>query len=64
MSSVVIHRIINAFGVEMSLNDVCCFVPVWYGVSGTFCLGLLTSECSNSWCVADAALLASAAHAT
>jgi dolichyl-diphosphooligosaccharide--protein glycosyltransferase len=34
---------------HMSLNDVCCFVPVWYGVLGTFFLGLLTMECTGSW---------------
>jgi hypothetical protein len=28
----------------MSLNDVCCFVPVWFGVSGTIFLAFLTSE--------------------
>ena len=55
MSSVLIHRIINALGVEMSLNDVCCFVPVWFGVSGTFFLAFLTSECSQSWSTGAAA---------
>ena len=33
----------------MSLNDVCVFVPAWFGVSATCFLGLLTAECSNSY---------------
>jgi dolichyl-diphosphooligosaccharide--protein glycosyltransferase len=33
----------------MSLNDVCCYVPVWFGVSATCFLGLITAECSGSY---------------
>jgi len=32
----------------LSLNDVCCFVPAWFGVSASIFLGLLTTECSRS----------------
>ena len=32
----------------MTLNDVCCFVPAWFGVSASILLGLLTGECSGS----------------
>jgi dolichyl-diphosphooligosaccharide--protein glycosyltransferase len=32
----------------MSLNDVCVFVPAWFGVSATCFLGLLAKECSGS----------------
>jgi len=32
----------------MSLNDVCCFVPAWFGVIASGLLGLLTWECSGS----------------
>ena len=28
----------------MSLNDVCCYVPAWFGVSATAFVGLLTYE--------------------
>jgi len=35
-------------GIAMSLNDVCCFVPAWFGVVATMFLGLLTQECSGS----------------
>ena len=34
---------------EMTLNDVCVYMPAWYGVSATLFLGLLTSEFSGSW---------------
>ena len=33
---------------KMSLNDVCCFVPAWFGSSATLFLGLLAGECSMS----------------
>ena len=33
----------------MSLNDVCVFVPAWFGVSATCFLGMLTTECSGSY---------------
>lgn len=33
----------------LSLNDVCCLVPAWFGVSASWALGLLTAECSGSW---------------
>jgi dolichyl-diphosphooligosaccharide--protein glycosyltransferase len=33
--------------IAMSLNDVCCFVPVWFGVVATTFLGLLTYECTG-----------------
>ena len=39
----------------MSLNDVCVYVPAWFGVSATVFVGLLASECSNSWSVGAAA---------
>ena len=40
---------------SMSLNDVCVYVPAWFGVSATVFVGLLASECSNSWSVGAAA---------
>ena len=30
----------------MSLNDVCCYIPVWFGVIATFFTGLVAYECS------------------
>ena len=49
MSSVFIWRFLNeVVGYEMSLNDVCVYVPVWFGVSATLLLGLMTYEFSRS----------------
>ena len=36
---------------QMSLNDVCVFVPAWFGVSASVFLGLLAKECSGSYAV-------------
>ena len=33
----------------MSLNDVCCLVPAWFGVSASFLLAMLALECSGSY---------------
>ena len=50
LSSVAIWRVMNEWlGYSMTLNDVCCYVPVWFGVTATLFLGLLTYECSGSW---------------
>jgi len=35
-------------GIEMSLNDVCVFVPAWFGVLATLHLALLTYECTSN----------------
>jgi len=48
ISAVAIWKGLEAIGMPMSLNDVCCYVPVWFGVSATIFLGLLTLECSGS----------------
>jgi dolichyl-diphosphooligosaccharide--protein glycosyltransferase len=49
-SSVAIWNFLKALGksYEMSLNDVCVFVPCWFGVAATFFTGLMTTECSGS----------------
>jgi len=58
ITSVAIWRLLNeVVGVKMSLNDVCVFVPVWFGVSATLLLGLLTYECSRSANAAVAACM-------
>jgi dolichyl-diphosphooligosaccharide--protein glycosyltransferase len=38
----------NVVGVEMSLNDVCCYVPCWGGMAATLFMGLWATECSGS----------------
>ena len=48
IASVGIWRALNMLGVEWSLNDVCVFVPVWFGVAATMALGLLAAETSGS----------------
>uniref|UniRef100_A0A7S3B345 dolichyl-diphosphooligosaccharide--protein glycotransferase n=1 Tax=Haptolina ericina TaxID=156174 RepID=A0A7S3B345_9EUKA len=55
ISAVAIWKALAAIGNPMSLNDVCCYVPVWFGVSATVFLALLTKECSGSWVSASAA---------
>ena len=50
ITSVVIWNTLKWMGGawKMSLNDVCCFVPAWFGSSATLFLGLLAGECSMS----------------
>ena len=31
----------------MILNDVCCYVPCWFGMSASFFTGLIAYECSG-----------------
>ena len=33
-------------GDSMSLNDVCCYIPAWFGVIASLFTGLITYECS------------------
>ena len=55
LSAVAIWEGLKGSSWAMSLNDVCCYIPAWFGVSATLFLGLLTYECSKS---ANAALAA------
>jgi len=58
ISAVAIKRILNALGNPITLNDVCCYVPVWFGVTATWFLSLFAAECSGSRsCGAFAALI-------
>ena len=57
IASVTLWKILGVFGADMSLNDVCVYVPVWFGVIATLLLGLLTFECSRSANAATAATL-------
>lgn len=52
-----IWRFLNFLGPawEMTLHDVCVFIPAWFGVASTAFLGLLTFECTRS---VDAAICA------
>eukprot|EP00128_Syssomonas_multiformis_P010615 Colp12_sorted_trinity150504_noHs@32866 len=40
---------ILGYSIRMSLNDVCVFVPAWFGASASVFTGLLTREVSGSW---------------
>ena len=31
---------------SMSLNDVCCYIPAWFGVIASMLVGLITYECT------------------
>jgi len=60
ITSVAIWRTLNELlNYEISLNDVCCYVPAWFGTIATCLLGFITSECSGSWSagVASAAIM-------
>jgi dolichyl-diphosphooligosaccharide--protein glycosyltransferase len=47
--SVGIWRVLNeVLGISMTLNDVCCYVPAWFGAIATVFLGLVTWECTDS----------------
>lgn len=46
--AVLLWRAINAVGFTMSLNDVCCYVPVIFGVVASILIGGITSVVTNS----------------
>lgn len=48
LTSVALYHVLRRVGWPMSLNDVCVFVPCWFGVTATLFLGALTAECSGS----------------
>ena len=51
LTAVTLHGIRKWLGGRwiMSLNDICCYIPVWFGVLSTFLLAGVTFECSRSW---------------
>jgi dolichyl-diphosphooligosaccharide--protein glycosyltransferase len=63
ITAVVLHRVLNDAAatlnipaLAMSLNDVCCYIPAWFGVSASLFLGLLTLEGTRSYNAAVAAV--------
>lgn len=48
ITSVAIWNTLNSLGYPMSLNDVCCYVPCWFGVSATMFLGLMAYEATRN----------------
>ncbi|EKX35244.1 hypothetical protein GUITHDRAFT_118589 [Guillardia theta CCMP2712] len=57
ITSVVIWKVLPWFGINMSLNDVCVYVPAWFGVVATTFLALLTWECAGFMAAGTAAAL-------
>jgi len=49
ITSVVIWKVLGYFGSDISLNDVCCLVPAWFGVSASIMLALFALECSGKY---------------
>jgi len=48
MTSVFLKNQLNAAGYPISLNDVCCYVPAWFGVLATALCALLAWECTGN----------------
>ena len=47
-----VAKLMALFGMkwnEMSLNDVCCLIPAWFGALATLATGLLALECSSNF---------------
>jgi dolichyl-diphosphooligosaccharide---protein glycosyltransferase len=55
--SVYLWKLLNHLGLAISLNDVCCYVPVWGGITATMLIGATTYVSTGS---ANAAVFASA----
>ncbi|EOD07366.1 oligosaccharyl transferase [Emiliania huxleyi CCMP1516] len=47
ITAVAIWRALGKLGSAISLNDVCCLVPAWFGVSASILVGLFAAECSG-----------------
>lgn len=52
-----IYHALAFLGRPMSLNDVCAYVPAWFGVSASLLTGALAAECSGSGSAGAAAAL-------
>ena len=47
ITAAAIHAGLNACGLGWTLEDVCCFVPVWGGIVATVFTALLAYECAG-----------------
>ena len=47
ITAAAIHAGLNACGLAWTLEDVCCFVPVWGGIVATVFTALLAYECAR-----------------
>jgi dolichyl-diphosphooligosaccharide--protein glycosyltransferase len=57
LTSVGLYYVLEAIGLPMSLNDICVFVPSWFGALATVMTGFLAAECSRSKSARPAAAL-------
>ncbi|ESL05245.1 dolichyl-diphosphooligosaccharide--protein glycosyltransferase [Trypanosoma rangeli SC58] len=57
LTSVAIRRVLAMLGVNMTINDVCVYIPAWFGSLSTILCALLAYESSRSF--AGAAITAS-----
>ena len=50
ITAAVLYRILQRFGGNwaMTVNEVCCYLPAWFGSLATVLMALLTYECSGS----------------
>eukprot|EP00924_Labyrinthula_sp_SR-Ha-C_P005826 maker-scaffold_14-snap-gene-6.51-mRNA-1 protein AED:0.04 eAED:0.04 QI:0/0.33/0.42/1/0.66/0.57/7/762/737 len=49
IAAVGLWKAFNFLGYEISLNDVCVFIPAWFGVIATTLTGMISYECTGSW---------------
>jgi asparagine N-glycosylation enzyme membrane subunit Stt3 len=57
LTSVAIYYVLERIGIPMSLNDVCVFVPTWFGGIASVLTGYMAAECSGIPSAAPAAAL-------
>ncbi|KAF8305798.1 hypothetical protein TcBrA4_0040280 [Trypanosoma cruzi] len=49
ITSVLIRRALSMLGVSMTMNDVCCLIPAWFGSVATVLAALLAYETWGSF---------------
>ena len=57
LTSVAVWHVMDRIGMPMSLNDVCVFVPTWFGGLASVLTGFMAAECSGIPSAAPAAAL-------
>ena len=57
LTSVGVWHLLDRLGMGMSLNDICVFVPTWFGGLASVLTGFMAAECSGIPAAAPAAAL-------
>jgi dolichyl-diphosphooligosaccharide--protein glycosyltransferase len=57
LTSVGLYYFLQRIGIPMSLNDICVFVPTWFGGIASILTGYMAAECSGIPAAAPAAAL-------